>query len=412
MSETWRLDFLHEQADNPERPLAATERAALAVARAVLARADGIVVRLGGKAGRLGECIVATGLLEALFEALRSLGRVEVPIHLIVDAGATELFSTRAYRQQVWPGLHVSAAGSDQALDISAALVGRVAGRRVAWIDLHGAHDDMPAVRVEAGYMGTAGRHGATLAHLVRVGLRDYAARGPLRRYADFIEDLLGLRAGTLDGRAAQPRVRLSATARARYPALARAFALDATALQVVCFFQSVVVAKCYQRWDEVLELICAALAAQALGQRIEFLIACGPDGDLPDGVRQADLVAEFADFNGVGGNARAIVAPTPSLRDLAVLLSRAALALANDTGPGHLAGALGIPTVTPYLPGTVYSREVWASSLLHRGVTLAPNPYTFAQLRDAVLFDRTEIIDSIPPAALAADALAALRVR
>jgi glycosyl transferase family 9 (putative heptosyltransferase) len=58
------------------------------------------------------------------------------------------------------------------------------------------------------------------------------------------------------------------------------------------------------------------------------------------------------------------------------VILRRARLALSNDTGPGHLAGALGIPTITPFLPGAVYSRQVWASTLWHRGVTIEPSSY------------------------------------
>ncbi|MGE5333321.1 MAG: glycosyltransferase family 9 protein, partial [Nitrososphaerota archaeon] len=109
---------------------------------------------------------------------------------------------------------------------------------------------------------------------------------------------------------------------------------------------------------------------------------------------------------------ARVIVASTRSLIDLAVILRHAALALSNDTGPGHLAGALGIPTVTPYLPGALYSRQVWASTLWHTGVTVDPSPYSFEDLKAAVFTSRTDIINTIPPEPLAAAAIRHLQER
>src|SRR5690242_12061604 len=93
-----------------------------------------------------------------------------------------------------------------------------------------------------------------TLANLQRVALRSYAIRGPRRRYADFFEEVFLLSGGILRAASVQPRIYVPGADAARYPQLARAFGLDADALLIVCFFQSVVAAKCYERWDETME--------------------------------------------------------------------------------------------------------------------------------------------------------------
>jgi hypothetical protein len=240
--------------------------------------------------------------------------------------------------------------------------------------------------------------------------VRSYAHRGPRRRYAAFLEDLFGLPDGAIDDLQAQPRIRLNAHDEACYPGLARTYDLTDDATRIVCCFQSVVAAKCYENWDEVMAAICAYWAHAHPPRRLEFFIACGPDDNQP--VRCADLAAYFASFNGVEGNARVLVATTPSLRDLAILLSRAALCLSNDTGPGHLAGALHIPTVTPYLPGDIYSMRVWSSTLYHHGATLPPGAFTFAEIENAILNSHTGIINSIPSDALASRAISALEAQ
>jgi heptosyltransferase-1 len=51
------------------------------------------------------------------------------------------------------------------------------------------------------------------------------------------------------------------------------------------------------------------------------------------------------------GSSARAILAPPTDLHELAALLSRAALMIANDTGPLHLAAALGTPSLGLFGP-------------------------------------------------------------
>jgi ADP-heptose:LPS heptosyltransferase len=127
------------------------------------------------------------------------------------------------------------------------------------------------------------------------------------------------------------------------------------------------------------------------------------------NGLRCEDLAAFFAGFTGAEGNARVIVETTPSLCDLAILASHAALCLSNDTGPGHLAGALRVPTITPYLPGDIYPMRLSASTLWHHGVTLPPDAFTFAQIENAILNSRTDIINSAPAELLAPQAISAL---
>jgi ADP-heptose:LPS heptosyltransferase len=220
------------------------------------------------------------------------------------------------------------------------------------------------------------------------------------------VEDLLSLPAGSLDGRLAQPTLRLPMDD-ARYDALATAYGLRPGVPLVVGCFQSAMVAKCYGHWRAVLDGVSAHLAARRPAAALEVLIACGPDGENPPGARYADLAEEFAGYGG-SGNLRAIVARTATLTDLACCLGHAALALTNDSAPGHMAGALGIPVVAPYLPGDVYSLRVWASSLLHRGVT-SDAGFSRRQVENAVLWDHTDVIDSIPPVRLMATALDAL---
>ena len=202
----------------------------------------------------------------------------------------------------------------------------------------------------------------------------------------------------------------LNASDKARYSDLARSYGLSDDATRIVCSFQSAVAAKCYENWDDVMTVICDHWAHSHPSQRLEFFIACGPDDDQP--VRREDLAAFFAGFTGAEGNTRVIVETTPSLRDLAILLSHAALCLSNDTGPGHLAGALHIPTVTAYLPGEIYPMRVWASTLWHRGVTLPPDAFTFAEIENAILNSHTDIINSVPAELLTAKAICALETQ
>jgi hypothetical protein len=412
-AQTFMLSFLQGSACKGQRTRALEERALLHRAQQALKQAESVIICLGGRAGRLGECIVGTGLLEGVLLALRAVGRAGTPVSLLIDSGAVELFEERLYQARCWPQMHVFAVPPGQMPVYTDRLIRRSVGRRCLVVDAHGAQDGMPYLRVEEQRIGpsAAGSDGAirtvtTLGRLFRVGVRSYAQRGPGRRYADFIEELFDLPAGTINGALAQPRIWLSAADAARFPTLAAESRLQRSAILVVCFFQSIVPAKCYGRWREVMTTLCQQMARRAPRQQIDFLLACGPDEDLPPGVKLADVAAEFADFTGANGNARALVRATPSLRDLAIMVRHAALVLSNDTGPGHLAGALRVPTIVPYLPGQVYSRAVWASTPWHHGVTLEPSPFPAQQIEAAVLQDKTEIIDSIPAESLKRKAL------
>jgi hypothetical protein len=391
--ETIALDFLHEHAQDKQSILTEQEQETIARVHTALLEADEIFIGLGGRAGRLGESIVGTALLEGMLQALRYAGRDGIPVFIIVDKSVLELFQAEQYQQDYWP--QITIISMTQPEEMEEIIAQRAIGRHVLVFDGHGAHDGMPYLRVQS---DQDGHQITTLARLFRAGIRSYAQRGSERRYADFMQELCGLPAGAISGEQAQPALRLSAHDKARYPDLALAFDLNPAALQIICFFQSVVRAKCYECWQEVMQPLCEYMARHFPQQKIDFLLACGPEDDLPENVKQAALIEEFQDFTGVQQNARVLVRTTPSLRELAILISQAALVLANDTGPGHMAGALHIPTITPYLPGNIYSKRVWSSTLWHHGVTLEPNPYSYRELEAAVIWDNPEPISSIPP--------------
>ena len=402
-TEKQTLAFLHDCALDNNRPLDETEQAMLQTIHGLLMQADEVIICLGGKAGRLGECVVGTALLEGALQALRCMDRAGAPVYVFVDEGVSGLFAAQLYQDTYWPA--ISFVPSQGAADVQQCVVQVVGNGNVVVLDFHGANDGMPYLQcgeISARAEALAGQdehcYMTIVGQLFRVGVRSYADRGPEHRYADFIETLFALPVGTLAGRQVQPRLPLSDEENARYDELAQIFDLKLDVASIICFFQSVVPAKCYERWDEVLQLLCEQLALHMPGQKIDIVLVCGPDADLPEGIRKADMEEWLGNFEGVETNARLLICTTPSLRDLAILISHAILVLANDTGPGHIAGALGIPTVTPFLPGNIYSKKVWSSTLCHYGVTLDPNPYSFRALESAVLWGKTDIINSIEP--------------
>lgn len=397
------LPFLHDCALDKSRPLAENEQALLQTIHHLLQQADEIIICLGGKAGRLGECIVGTALLEGTMQALRCMDQIGIPAHIFIDHAASELFEAETYQRAYWSAIHVLP--SREAADIQKCVSQIISNGNVVVLDFHSANDGMPYLQfIEAPSKPgiPAGPdlhpHIAVLGQLFRVGIRSYAARGPQRRYADFIETLFGLPVDMFDGQQVQPRLLVTDQEHNRYYQLAQALGLNQESPFIICFFQSVVLAKCYERWDEVLQLLCEQLALHMPGQTIDIVLACGPDADLPQGMRKADMEEWLGDFHGVEANARVLICSIPSLHDLAILTSHAVLALSNDTGPGHIAGALGISTVTPFLPGNIYAKKVWSSTLSHLGVTLDPNPYSFPELEAAVLWGKTDIINRIEP--------------
>ena len=396
------LAFLDTLALDADRALSPPERHALTIAHEALMFADAVVIHIGGKAGRLGEAIVGTAFVEGTLRTLAAVGKAETPLTVIVDDTLAELMPVAEYRARYWQAITITSAAPANVERVGMASYAPTPTQHLLALDFHGAHDGMPTLEIE-----DVERRVTTLASLNRVALRSYAARGPEQRYAAFFRDLFSLSDASLAGDAVQPHIYIPAADDARYPTLARSFGLEEYALLIVCFFQSVVAAKCYERWDDVLALIADHIGQRFPGRRIDFFVACGPDANQP--VYQEDLAAILGGFTGYQHNVRVIVAATPSLLDLAIILKHAILALANDTGPGHLAGALGIPTVTPYLPGTLYAKQVWASTSWHRGVTLEPSLYSFEQLKAQVFAGRTDIINTIPPERLAAEAIACL---
>lgn len=408
MSALVDLAFLHARGQDVAHQVSEHERRCVAATRAEVVRCDGVVFLLGGRAGRLGEVVVATALLEGFLLALVALDKECVPVRIVVDGIAAGLFDVRLYRSRFWPEIELMGVplGGVEGPDTDlACLVDGLHGRRPVIVDLHGGHDGMPALS----FSRAGGRRIATLARLHRVGIRSYAARGRARRYAAFVEELLDLPAGTIDCLRAQPTIRLSQRERAAYSRVARAHGLRPDAPLIVGFFQSAVAAKCYGHWHEVLVALHADFSDRFPGGMIEFLIVCGPDDLNPEGIRFDDLRDEHAGFATSDDAIRLRVVRTRRLRELAVLLTGAVLVLSNDTGPGHIAGALRVPIVVPYLPGEVYSMRVWSSTLWHHGVTLDPSPFTRQQIENAVFWNRTNIINAIPPHDLIARALTAL---
>jgi hypothetical protein len=391
-TQTLSMAFLHDYALDKQRGLSEDEQQILHQTKLLFQQADAISIYLGGKAGRLGECIVGTALLHATLQALQAIGKTGIAVTIFVDSGVIELFNELLYQDYYWPQIQIMAAATSMAETDTQQANGK---HRLA-IDFHGGHDGMPMLQIEERDDVDCSR--SLLSDLFRVGVRSYAQRGPMRRYADFIEELFSLPQGTIDSEKAQPTLLLAPEDEVRYAFLSRELHMDSEAIQIVCFFQSVVLAKCYERWDEVMQLLCEYLAQHSPAQKVDFLIACGPDTDLPAGFKKADIAEWLQPFTGVNNNARVLVCSLPSLHDLALLIKHATLVLANDTGPGHIAGALGIHTVTPYLPGNIYSKQVWSSTLWHHGVTLEHHTLTFRELEAAVLWGKTDIINSIPP--------------
>jgi ADP-heptose:LPS heptosyltransferase len=71
----------------------------------------------------------------------------------------------------------------------------------------------------------------------------------------------------------------------------------------------------------------------------VKVLVLWGPD--------EVHMARRIRD----GSSVRAILAPPTDLHELAALLRRAALVVANDTGPLHLAAALGTPSLGLFGP-------------------------------------------------------------
>ncbi|MGE5334991.1 MAG: hypothetical protein ACM3N4_09860, partial [Nitrososphaerota archaeon] len=281
------MTFMDALASDASRALSAPERRILGHARAHLDAADAVVIHIGGKSGRLGEATIGTAFVEGLLHTLAAIGKAHMPLVVIVDSAIAELMPVSEYRARYWPEIEIAAAAPADVDRMGAASYAAVSARNVLALDFHGEHDGMPALSIGN---TPAGSRLTALTSLNRVALRGYAARGPEQRYAAFFRDLFRLPEESLSGDEVQPRVYITSSDAARYPQLARDFGLDADAALIVCFFQSVVAAKCYERWDEVMALITEEMGRTRPGWRANFFVACGPDTSQP--VHQEDLAA------------------------------------------------------------------------------------------------------------------------
>src|SRR5437879_4304368 len=117
---TFALSFLHDLALDKQRALSLTEQAICDTARQAFERADAIIVRIGGKAGRLGECVVASGLLEGTLHALKYVGKVGTPVSIFVDEAAGPLFDERSYQEIYWSQIAIHLISSIQNQDEAA----------------------------------------------------------------------------------------------------------------------------------------------------------------------------------------------------------------------------------------------------------------------------------------------------
>ncbi|GHO86813.1 glycosyltransferase family 9 protein [Dictyobacter formicarum] len=401
--EVYDLAFISKLARNPNYVLSSQEKLSLQANQRALRQASSIIILLGGKAGRLGECVVGTALLEGTLQMLLSLHKENIPVQILIDQSSVTLFDISSYQQAYWPEISMQLMETPlTADDLISMRSATDADQETLVLDFHGAHDNMPTHTQRSTTAGTL----TVLDNLFRVGIRYYAWRGPERRYADFLCELFALPTSTLTGSTTQPCIRLTSADEQRYQQIQHSISLASDSILIVCFFQSVVLAKCYELWDEVMQMLCEYAAHNMPGKKISFVLACGPDENLPEGFKKADMIDWLQHFSGVQDNAHVHFYSTETLRDLAILSSHATLALSDDTGPGHISGALHIPTIVPFLPGNIYARIIWSSTFWHHGVTLDPNPYSDQQIEAAVIWGKTDIIDSIPPASLYQEAV------
>jgi lipopolysaccharide heptosyltransferase I len=127
------------------------------------------------------------------------------------------------------------------------------------------------------------------------------------------------------------------------------------------------------------------ALAERLGGEPdVRVLLLWGPD--------EIHMARQIRD----GLSPRAILAPPTDLDELAALLRRCALVVANDTGPLHLAAALGTPSVGLYGPTPAVRNRPYGPNC--RGLQ-SPDG-TMARLDPAIVFDAARsLLDGLRPA-------------
>ena len=364
----------------------------------VLADSSHVVLQLGGKFGRIGESIITSAFIYPVHEALLMLGRHDTKITLIVDRGVSCLYDRQLYSFNL--GRQLDVIPADPSLSNSVAQKLCSSGEENIFLfDFNGGNEKHPQYMCLE-FSNAKCRHRiSVLSNLFRSSVRCFAALGALERYARFIEHILVLPSGSVDRNRSQPNILLGDQDELRYEQLMSQLAFDPSSINITCFFQSVVSAKCYGHWEDVLMGISNFLKRIRRDKMVNFIMACNSDDSQSQRFSAKDLREQFTGFSGAN-NARCVVCQI-SLRDVAIVSKHSVMTLSNDTGPAHIAGAVGTPVVVPFLPGNVYSMAVWSSSLPFRGLTLEPNPYRFDEIRDAVAYGYTHIIDSIQPEVL-----------
>lgn len=255
------------------------------------------------------------GLPEARIEVLTSRGFAEL-LEGNPDVDAVLAFDRRSILSQAGLYVQLLKGGYDVVLDL-------VSNPRSAFLSV------LTRARVRVGY----DLPGRAWAYTLRLPRERVGPDGPILRYApeaalDQVR-ALGLPAGEL-------ALRFTVTPRAatRIDGWLRAEGLPGDRPLVACLPAGSWPAKAWpaERFVQVMDALAATAGA-------EVVWLWGPG--------ERDLAIRCRD----GMRAPARIAPLAGWQDLGALLARASLLVGNDSGPKHVAVALGTPTVTVFGP-------------------------------------------------------------
>jgi ADP-heptose:LPS heptosyltransferase len=273
-----------------------------------------------------GDLLLTTPALRALKSALPA-ARIEVLASRGLgtllegnpDVSRVIEFDRRSLRSQASLYLRLARGGYDAVLDL-------VSNPRSAWMTA------LTRARVRAGY----DIPGRSWAYTTAIPREPVGPEGPIPRYApEAALDLM--RALGVPDRGLDLTMRVAPRAKRTIEDWLRVQGIDPTAPLLACLPAGSWPAKTWlpERFAGVMD----ELASEA-----EVLWLWGPgERDLADGCRAR-----------MRGPSR--LAPAMGWQELAALLQRCALWIGNDSGPKHVAVALGVPTVTvfgPTHPGT-----------------------------------------------------------
>ncbi len=356
---------------------------------------DKVVLQIGGNGGRLGEGVLTSAFIHPIHEVLTKAGKPDTPIKLVIDQGLASLYPADLYSQELGRPVEVMTVMPVLSNFQVQGLFTSEPGNLMVF-DFHGGNGRRPSISRIHYSQGNDSRDVTVLSDLFKPAVRGFAGLGPEVRYSRFFEHMFALPEGSIDSAAAQPTILFDAKDTARYGELRQQLELRDDAVTIMCFFQSFVPAKCYGRWQEVLQEVSKYVAQVDPNRQIDCIMACAPSGNTRDRYTTEDIEAQFGDFEGTG-NIHCNVTKLPSLRDLAIVARHSNIILSNDTGPAHIAGAVGRPVIVPFIPGDVLSKNVWSSARSFKGITVEPSPYTSDEIVQALQEDDFTVIDSIP---------------